>query len=77
MPCGCEVRSNCIGKELPVIPVNRVADRKIEYLEKMEGLGGGKAQGVADPPERNLFTYIKLVLPLLIDRRLIGPRLID
>jgi hypothetical protein len=36
-------------KEMPVIPVNKVVDRK-ELLEKMEGQGGGKAQGVADPP---------------------------
>jgi hypothetical protein len=34
-------------KELPVIPVNKVVDPK-----KMEGRGGGEAQGVADPKKR-------------------------
>jgi hypothetical protein len=36
-------------KELLVISVNRVADKK-RIIGKMEGRGGGKAQGVADPP---------------------------
>jgi hypothetical protein len=35
-------------KEMLVIPVNKVVDQK-ESSEKMEGQGGGKAQGVADP----------------------------
>jgi hypothetical protein len=35
-------------KELQVIPANKVVDPKKE-LEKMEGQGGGEAQGVADP----------------------------
>jgi hypothetical protein len=34
-------------KEIPVIPVNRVVDPK-RKLGKMEGRGGGEAQGVAD-----------------------------
>jgi hypothetical protein len=34
-------------KELPVIPVIRVVDKK-RIIGKMEGQGGGKAQGVAD-----------------------------
>jgi hypothetical protein len=37
-------------KELPVIPVNKVGDPKT-IIEKMEGPGGGEAQGVADPPK--------------------------
>jgi hypothetical protein len=35
-------------KEMPVIPVNRVVDKK-RIIEKMEDRGGGEAQGVADP----------------------------
>jgi hypothetical protein len=35
-------------KEMPVIPVNRVVDPKKKW-EKLEGRGGGEAQGVADP----------------------------
>jgi hypothetical protein len=36
-------------KELLVIPVKKVVDPK-RIIEKMEGRGGGEAQGVADPP---------------------------
>jgi CubicO group peptidase (beta-lactamase class C family) len=32
-----------------VIPVNKVVDKK-RIIGKMEGRGGGEAQGVADPP---------------------------
>jgi hypothetical protein len=32
---------------MPDIPVNRVGDKK-RIIGKMEGRGGGKAQGVAD-----------------------------
>jgi hypothetical protein len=32
---------------MPTIPVDRVVDKK-EELEKKEGRGGGKAQGVSD-----------------------------
>jgi hypothetical protein len=35
-------------KHVPVIPVNRVVHRK-RIIGKMEGQGGGEAQGVADP----------------------------
>jgi hypothetical protein len=35
-------------KEMPVIPVNRVVDTK-RIIGKMDGGGGEKAQGVADP----------------------------
>jgi hypothetical protein len=35
-------------KELPVIPVNKVVDPKKNNRRKMEGQGGGEAQGVAD-----------------------------
>jgi hypothetical protein len=34
-------------KEMPVIPVNKVLDPK-RIIEKMEGRGGGEAQGVTD-----------------------------
>jgi hypothetical protein len=34
-------------KEMPVIPVNKVADPK-RIIGKTEGRGGGEAQGVAD-----------------------------
>jgi hypothetical protein len=33
---------------MPVILVNRVVDNK-RIIEKIEGQGGGEAQGVADP----------------------------
>jgi hypothetical protein len=36
-------------KELPVILVNKVVDLKKNNQKKMEGRGGGVAQGVADP----------------------------
>jgi hypothetical protein len=35
-------------KETPVIPVDKVADKK-RIIGKMEDLGGGEAQGVATP----------------------------
>jgi hypothetical protein len=35
-------------KELPVIMVNKVVDPK-RIIGKMQGRGGGEAQGVADP----------------------------
>jgi hypothetical protein len=35
-------------KEMPVITVNKVVDTK-RKIQKMEGQGGGEAQGVADP----------------------------
>jgi hypothetical protein len=38
LPCDCEV---------PVIPVNRVVEKK-RIIRKMEGPGGGEAQVVAD-----------------------------
>jgi hypothetical protein len=37
-----------MSKEIPVIPVNKVVDPK-RIIGKMVGLGGGEAQGVADP----------------------------
>jgi hypothetical protein len=36
-------------KEMPVILVDRVVDKK-RIIGKMEGRGGGEAQGVDDPP---------------------------
>jgi hypothetical protein len=37
-------------KEMPVIPVNMVVDKK-RIIGKMEVQGGGEAQRVADPPK--------------------------
>jgi hypothetical protein len=37
---------------MPVISVDRVVN-KIRIIGKMEGRGGGEAQGVADPPKRD------------------------
>jgi hypothetical protein len=49
LPRDWEVRGNCMCKEMPVIPVNRLVDPK-RIIGKMEGWGGGEAQGTADPP---------------------------
>jgi hypothetical protein len=38
---------------MPVIPVNRVVDPK-RIIKKMEGRGGGEAQGVADTDKKDL-----------------------
>jgi hypothetical protein len=35
---------------MPVIPVNRVEDKK-RIIRKMGGRGGGEAQGIAEPPK--------------------------
>jgi hypothetical protein len=43
-------------KEMPVIPVNRLVDKK-RIIRKMDGRGGGEAQGVNDPTPKK---YIKL-----------------
>jgi hypothetical protein len=40
-------------KELPVVLVNKVVDPKRIIGQKMEGRGGGEAQGVADPKKKN------------------------
>jgi hypothetical protein len=37
-------------KEMPAIPVNRVVDPN-RIIGKMEGRGGGEAQGVNDRPK--------------------------
>jgi hypothetical protein len=50
LPCDFEVRGHCMCKEMPVILVNRVVDKK-RIIGIMEGRGGGEAQGVADPKE--------------------------
>jgi hypothetical protein len=47
LPCDCEVKGHCMCKEMPVIPVDRVVDKK-RIVGKMEGTGGGEAQGVTD-----------------------------
>jgi hypothetical protein len=28
LPCNCEIRDHCMCKEIPVIPVNKVVDKK-------------------------------------------------
>jgi hypothetical protein len=48
--CDLEVRGHCMCKEMPIISANRVVDWKRRIGKKMEGRGGGKAQGVATPP---------------------------
>jgi hypothetical protein len=40
---------------MPVIPVDRVVDKK-RIIRKREDRGGGDAQGVADPKNFNFFT---------------------
>jgi hypothetical protein len=40
-------------KELPVFLVNKVVDPK-RIIKKMEGQGGGEAQGVADQKKKRL-----------------------
>jgi hypothetical protein len=44
-------------KEMAVIPVDKVADPKRIIWEKMEGRGGGEAQGVADPKKLQFFSF--------------------
>jgi hypothetical protein len=51
LPGDFEVRGHCMCKEMPVIPVDRVVD-KTRIIRKMEGQGGGEAQGVVDPKNR-------------------------
>jgi hypothetical protein len=46
---------DCMCKAIPVIQVNRVVDQK-DKLEKMEGQGGGEAQGATAPTQKYLFT---------------------
>jgi hypothetical protein len=50
LPCDCGVGGHCMCKEMPVILVDRVVDKTKKKMEKMEGRGGGVAQGVAAPP---------------------------
>jgi hypothetical protein len=55
-------------KELQVIPVNMVVDPK-RIIGKMEGQGGGKAQGVADQKKYVCTSYVCpyfLALPLIL-----------
>jgi hypothetical protein len=46
-------------KEMPVIPVNKVVNPKRVIGTKMEGQGGGEAQGVADP-QKTFLNYFYL-----------------
>jgi hypothetical protein len=39
-----------MSKEMPVVSVDRVVDKKKKHLEKMEVGGEGEAQGVAVTP---------------------------
>jgi hypothetical protein len=41
---------------MPVIPVYRVVGPK-RIIRKMEGRGGGEAQGVADPPKNKKHVF--------------------
>jgi hypothetical protein len=43
---------------MPVIPVNRVVDNK-RIIVKMEGLGGGEAEGVSDPKKSKVYNEWK------------------
>jgi hypothetical protein len=53
-------------KEMLVIPVNRVVDMK-KIIGKMEGQGGGEAQGVADPPpKKNRIQFKSVTIPVLV-----------
>jgi hypothetical protein len=47
-------------KEMLVIPVNKVVDPKRRIIGKMEGQGGGEAQGVADPKKQKQTYKINL-----------------
>jgi hypothetical protein len=58
-------------KEMPVILVNRVVDKK-RIIGKMEGRGGGDAQGVADP-KRTSLNSDKLVMTLKAAHFLASP----
>jgi hypothetical protein len=58
-------------KEMPVIPVDRVVDKK-RIIQKMEGRGG-EAQGVADtppPPQKKSMLVLKEVVRQNIGMRI-------
>jgi hypothetical protein len=44
LPCNYEVTGHCMCKEMLVMPVSRVADKK-RIMGKMEGRRGREAQG--------------------------------
>jgi hypothetical protein len=45
------------AEEMPVIPVDKVVDKK-RIIRKMEGRGGGEAQGVADPKKQKMPMFL-------------------
>jgi hypothetical protein len=64
-------------KELPVILVNKVVDlKRICNWKKMEGRGGGEAQGAADPPKTDLLVGVVRFL-LLNDAGLVRLELLE
>jgi hypothetical protein len=54
LPCDCEVRGHCMCKEMLVIPVDRVVDKKRIIGKKWRAKEGGEAQGVAGQQNNNL-----------------------
>jgi hypothetical protein len=59
LPYGYEIKGYFMCKEMPVIPVNRVVDKK-RISRKYGGStqGGGEAQGVADP---KMLSYLNVL----------------
>jgi hypothetical protein len=59
LPCDCEVRGHCMGKEMPAIPINRVVKKK-----SMIGENGGprrrRGTRVADPPPQKKIKITKM-----------------
>jgi hypothetical protein len=56
---------------MPVIPVNIAVDPKKNFWKKMEGRGGGKAQGVADPKkncQKKTFLAILIYIKIKIQK---------
>jgi hypothetical protein len=60
LPCNCEVTGHCMCKEMLVIPVNRVVDKK-RIIGKMAGRGGGEEQRVSDQKIIKNFKYDVIV----------------
>jgi hypothetical protein len=58
-------------KQMLVILVNRVVDPK-RIIGKMEGQGGGEAQGVADPPKKSSGRFLTTLVSPRGDLSLLG-----
>jgi hypothetical protein len=54
LPCACVVRGHCMCQGSAGHEVDRVVDKK-RIIGKMEGRGGGEAQGADDPKENPPF----------------------